>query len=103
MPTLHVIFDPTDKEFRAIPSEMAIRLGIRQAKIAIPDLELEKSDVKEITGKVVELLFPALTDAPTIGDHREIDGVDHVWCGGGWMAVPYSDYVKWPVQAEAKC
>ena len=38
------------------------------------------------------------SSTPYFGEHRQIDGVDHVWCGGGWMAMPYSDYVHWPIQ-----
>jgi hypothetical protein len=35
---------------------------------------------------------------PYLGDHRMIDGVMHVWCGQGWIAECYSDYVVWPIE-----
>ena len=37
---------------------------------------------------------------PWLEEHREIDGVEHVWLGGGWMAVPYLKNIRWNIQLD---
>jgi hypothetical protein len=43
--------------------------------------------------ETVEMELP-----PFLDERRVIDGVEHVWLGGGWMAVPYAKNISWAIQ-----
>lgn len=38
---------------------------------------------------------------PFLEEHRDIDGVEHVWLGDGWVAVKYAQHIVWNIQAES--
>lgn len=35
---------------------------------------------------------------PLLDERRLIDGVYHAWCGVGWVAECYAQYVSFPIQ-----
>ena len=56
MPSLHIIYDPSDMDLKGIPADLANKRGVRQAKISIPDGEFDGGDIDQSMRQLVELL-----------------------------------------------
>lgn len=56
MPTLYVIFDPSDMELRGVPDDIAKKRGIRQAKVSIPDGAFDDGEIEECIRAIISLI-----------------------------------------------
>lgn len=62
MPTIHVIYDPSDLKLEIDPS-LSKKKGIRHARISLPDLELDPADIEKTTAQFLRMLFPPIEEA----------------------------------------
>ena len=76
-------------------------MTIYEALKARLNREPTRAEVKAEVQRILDESLTVKTGAkPLLDERRLIDGAWHAWCGDGWIAECYSEYVHWPAQLD---